>query len=175
MKNRFYNQDDWQTPKWFYDELDALYHFDFDPCPLEFDFDGLLCEWGQCNFVNPPYSFHKKEAFVEKAVEEQAKGRTSVFLLPVSTSTKLFHEIIIPKAQVVRFLYKRIPFIGVNSHGEYVNWHLESLSGVPAPEGVVHVKASGQQDSMLVVFEGRKTWSTVTAANILDKSAPGSA
>ncbi len=26
--------DDWATPKKLYDELDAEFHFDYDPCPL---------------------------------------------------------------------------------------------------------------------------------------------
>ena len=48
--------DNWQTPKWLYDELDAEFHFNFDPCPLNSTFDGLKCDWGESNFVNPPYS-----------------------------------------------------------------------------------------------------------------------
>jgi hypothetical protein len=155
MKNRFFNKDDWGTPKWFYDKLDAIYRFDFDPCPLRFEdngFDGLTCEWGNSNYVNPPYSAKKKKAFVEKAIKEKKKGRMSVFLLPVSTSTKLYHHIIKPNADSIEMLEGRVPFIGVNSKGEFVNWHQENLSGIKPPDGVKHIKASGQQDLMLVVF-----------------------
>ena len=40
-------------------------------------------------------------------------------LLPVSTSTKIFHEIIYPHAEI-RFLKGRVSFLGTNTKGEYV-------------------------------------------------------
>ena len=57
--------DDWQTPQWLYDELNDEFDFDFDPCPLNSTFDGLLCDWGKRNFINPPYSNVK--GFLKKA------------------------------------------------------------------------------------------------------------
>lgn len=47
----------WLTPPDLYATLDAEFHFDFDPCPYPKpeDFDGLTCEWGQRNYVNPPF------------------------------------------------------------------------------------------------------------------------
>ena len=50
--------DDWKTPKSLYDSLDKEFHFDFDPCPFKHDitlWNGLNVEWGNSNFVNPPY------------------------------------------------------------------------------------------------------------------------
>lgn len=41
-------------------------------------------------------------------------------LLPVSTSTALFHDWIKPNAKEIRFVRKRIKFLGVNTKGEYV-------------------------------------------------------
>ena len=38
--------DDWKTPDWFYNQLNKTYHFDFDPCPYQSDFDGLKVAWG---------------------------------------------------------------------------------------------------------------------------------
>jgi len=49
------------------------------------------------------------------------KGKRSVLLLPVSTSTKLFHDKIKPNATEIRFLKGRVKFIGVNTKGEFVN------------------------------------------------------
>ena len=159
MKNRSNEPaDNWGTPKAFYDVLNAEFNFDFDPCPLTFGalaFDGLLVPWGRSNWINPPYSAALKKAFVEKALQE-SRNSVCVLLLPVSTSTILFHNIILPYAKEIRFVQKRIPFIGVNTKGEYVNWHLEPIVPTPVPTGV-HVKNSGMHDSMIVIFDGRAT------------------
>ena len=45
----------WKTPDDFYNRLDKEFNFDFDPCPAHSEFDGLKTEWGNSNFVNPPY------------------------------------------------------------------------------------------------------------------------
>jgi len=138
MKNRNLNHvDDWATPSYLYEQLNKEFNFDFDPCPLQHDleeFDGLEIEWGKSNFVNPPYSRKLKEAFVLKAIEESKKGKTCVMLLPVSTSTKLFHFHILPNQKEIRFLYKRVKFIGVNTFGEKVS------------------DKCGMHDSMIVIF-----------------------
>ena len=66
--------------------------FDFDPCPYPKpdDFDGLTCEWGQRNYVNPPFGsiIHQGRkkgptAWMRKAIEEQRKGKLSVVVYPV--------------------------------------------------------------------------------------------
>lgn len=63
-ENKFHrgNGDDgkhyWLTPPNLYDELNAEFGpFDFDPCPYPRPegFDGLTCEWGRRNYVNPPF------------------------------------------------------------------------------------------------------------------------
>jgi hypothetical protein len=121
MKNRnLEHSDNWATPKELYDKLNAEFKFDFDPCPLHSDFDGLTIEWGKSNYINPPYSRQLKEAFVIKAIEESKKGKVCVMLLPVSTSTKLFHKHILPNAKDIRFLEGRVRFLGINTKGEYV-------------------------------------------------------
>lgn len=121
MKNRnLEHSDNWATPKELYDKLNAEFKFDFDPCPLHSDFDGLTIEWGKSNYINPPYNRQLKEAFVIKAIEESKKGKICVMLLPVSTSTKLFHKHILPNAKDIRFLEGRVRFLGINTKGEYV-------------------------------------------------------
>ena len=87
----------WLTPPDLYAKLDAEFHFDFDPCPPAPEglraWDGLS-EWGQRNFVNPP--FRKKDGsptgFVRKAIEQQRKGKTSVLLLPTQSYVNLLLE-----------------------------------------------------------------------------------
>jgi len=121
MKNRnLEHSDNWATPKELYNKLNAEFNFDFDPCPLNSTFDGLVIEWGKSNYINPPYSRQLKEAFVIKAIEQAKKGKTCVMLLPVSTSTRLFHRYILPNAREIRFLEGRVRFLGINTKGEYV-------------------------------------------------------
>ena len=161
MKNRnLDHSDNWSTPIEFYEKLNKEFNFDFDPCPIYEgeitpENDGLLIDWKNRNYINPPYSQKLKEAFIRKAVEESEKGKLCVMLIPVSTSTIIFHEVVQPQAKQIRFIRGRIPFIGVNGKGEYVNWHSEGIQKRVAPEGVVHVKNSGMHDSMIVVFDGR--------------------
>ena len=136
MKNRnLNNHDNWATPKEFYEELNKEFNFDFDPCPLNSSFDGLSIEWGQRNFINPPYSRKLKEEFVKKAIQESKKGKLCVLLLPVSTSTILFHEYILPNKKEIRFIKGRLKFKGVNTKGEYVT------------------DKTGMHDSMLVILK----------------------
>lgn len=133
------NSDNWSTPKDLYDKLNEEFHFDFDPCPLNIgeitpDKDGLLIEWGQRNFVNPPYSRALKEAFINKAYTESLKGKLCVLLIPVSTSTDIFHDLILPKASEIRFIKRRVQFVGSNNQGTFIN------------------KVNAMKDSMIVVF-----------------------
>lgn len=135
MKDRnIEHSDNWATPKELYDKLNAEFNFEYDPCPLFSSFDGLLFDWKRSNFINPPYSRKLKEAFVLKAIEESKKGKLCVMLLPVSTSTKLFHQHILPNAKEIRFLEKRVKFLGTNTKGEYVT------------------NKAPMHDSMIVVF-----------------------
>ena len=141
MKNRnIEHKDDWATPKDFYEKLNEEFNFSFDPCPFQHDIEkwnGLDVEWGDRNYINPPYSRLLKESFVRKAIDESKKGKLCVMLLPVSTSTKLFHEHILPNKKEIRFLKGRLKFIGINTKGELVS------------------DKSGMHDSMVVIFDGR--------------------
>ncbi|WP_454686874.1 hypothetical protein [Agrobacterium leguminum] len=96
--NKFHkgNGDDgkhyWLTPRDLYERLNTEFQFDFDPCPypLPSGFDGLTCEWGLSNYVNPPFGsiMHqgKKKgptAWVRKSIEEWRKGKRVVLVYPV--------------------------------------------------------------------------------------------
>src|ERR1039458_4540077 len=97
-ENKFHrgNSDDgkhyWLTPPELYAKLDAEFHFDFDPCPypLPEGFDGLTCEWGKSNWVNPPFGsiIHngKKKgptAWARKVISEHDAGKTVVMVYPI--------------------------------------------------------------------------------------------
>lgn len=105
----------WLVPPTIYNPLHAEFNFDFDPCPfpLPQGFDGLTCDWGSSNWVNPPFgsilrwphnrcdhvttspksktcvrcgAVGKKlgpTAWVRKAITEHKKGKTCVLVYPV--------------------------------------------------------------------------------------------
>jgi hypothetical protein len=82
----------WITPPDLYARLDAEFLFDFDPCPfpLPEGFDGLTCDWGASNYVNPPFGsiIHQGRkkgptAWVRKAIEQQQQGKRVVLVYPV--------------------------------------------------------------------------------------------
>ena len=139
MKNRNLNHsDNWQTPPELYNKLNEEFKFNFDPCPLNHNlelWDGLKIEWKERNFINPPYSRKLKDLFVKKAIEESKKGKLCVLLLPVSTSTILFHDHILPNKKEIRFLKGRVKFIGVNTFGNLVE------------------NKCGMHDSMIVILK----------------------
>jgi len=102
------NNQNGRTPKKIYDELDKEFNFDFDPCPNNPNFDGLLISWKNRNFVNPP--FKDLKIWVKKSYEESLKGKICVMLLPVRTDTKIFHDVILPYADQIRFIKGRLKF-----------------------------------------------------------------
>lgn len=101
---------DWQTPTELYEQLNNEFHFDFDPCPHNPTFDGLLIEWGKCNFVNPPYG-REIIKWCRKAFHEWKKGKTVVMLIPSRTDTKWWHDYIM-QANDIRFIQGRLKFRG---------------------------------------------------------------
>lgn len=97
-KNKFHigNGDDgkhyWITPPAVYASLQKEFNFTFDPCPFPKPeaFDGLVCEWGQSSYVNPPFGSIMHEgkkkgptAWARKAIAENAKGKTVVMVYPI--------------------------------------------------------------------------------------------
>lgn len=142
--------DDWQTPQWLYDELDAEFKFDFDPCPIKAKFDGLSVPWGKSNFINPPYNRTDKPRFIKRAYDEWMQGGvTCVLLIPSATSTAQFHDLILPNAEI-RFQRGRITFIPAelprNASDKEVREFVKSLG---------RDSTKGKHDSMIVVFKAR--------------------
>ena len=97
-ENKFHkgNDDDgkhyWLTPPALMESMQKEFDFDFDPCPFPKpdDFDGLTCEWGKSNYVNPPFGSIMHEgkkkgptAWMRKAIEEQKKGKDVVIVYPI--------------------------------------------------------------------------------------------
>ena len=103
----------WLTPPDLFARLDAEFAFDFDPCPhpLPDGFDGLTCEWGLSNYVNPPFGSivhqgRKKgpTAWVRKAIVEWGKGKRVVLVYPVDKWVLMLLKAVLGEQAQVRNL-----------------------------------------------------------------------
>ena len=113
------NSDEWATPQYIFDSLDAEFNFNLDPCATELNHkcdtfytaetNGLQQKWGGYRvFCNPPYS--NISAWVEKAFRETRNDNTLVVLLiPSRTDTRYFHDYINHRAEI-RFIKGRLKF-----------------------------------------------------------------
>lgn len=102
-----HESDHWATPEALRQKLYSEFALNFDPCPLNSNFNGLGMSWaGRRVFCNPPYS--NIPAFLAKHAEAEA----AVYLLPSRTGTKWFHDIVLPHAKEIRFLRGRLRFGG---------------------------------------------------------------
>lgn len=112
--------DQWETPKDFFDDLDALFHFTLDACALPEnakcekyftpEMDGLKQEWGGVVWCNPPYG-REIGRWVEKGYSSAQNGCTVVMLLPARTDTKWFHDYCyMNRFATVRFVKGRLKF-----------------------------------------------------------------
>lgn len=81
----------WLTPPDLYEKFDNEFNFTFDPCPFPKpeNWCGLRGDWGDSNWVNPPFGSiivdGKKRgptAWVRKAIEEHKKGKDVVLVYP---------------------------------------------------------------------------------------------
>ena len=117
------SSDEFGTPPEFVRPLaDAVGGFDLDPASgaetaphastrFNEEDDGLSREWFGKVWLNPPFS--EKTRWVRRARSEVSAGRveTAVILLPVDTSTQLFHDHV-TSAPVVCFVEGRLSFDG---------------------------------------------------------------
>ena len=102
--------DHYATPIKFYQKLHNEFNFDYDPCPLRSEVDGLLTEWKGNVYINPPYS--NIEPFITKGLEEVRRGNAKklVYLIPIRSDTKYWHNLIMPYATEIRFIKGRLNF-----------------------------------------------------------------
>ena len=82
----------WLTPTDLMKQLNDEFGFTFDPCPYPKpeDFDGLKAEWGNVNYVNPPFGVVMQDgkkkgatAWARKCIEEFKKGKKVVMVYPI--------------------------------------------------------------------------------------------
>jgi hypothetical protein len=119
-ENKFHvgNGDDgkhyWLTPPALLADLEAEFGGPFfDPCPypLPAGFDGLTCEWGIRNYVNPPFGSIMHEgkkkgptAWVRKAIVEWGKGKLVILVYPIDKWVLMLLKAILGEHASVRNL-----------------------------------------------------------------------
>lgn len=128
---------EWETPKDFFDRLNAQYHFVLDVCAtaenakceryFTKEENGLKQEWTGCCWMNPPYGKGIGD-WMRKAYESSFDGATVVCLVPARTDTGWWHDYAM-KGKIT-FIRGRLKFGG-------------QKNSAPFPSAVV-------------VFEGRK-------------------
>jgi DNA N-6-adenine-methyltransferase (Dam) len=110
--------DRWATPPDVYAALDSEFRFDFDPCPLDGEGDGLaplFCSWrGKRVFCNPPYG-----PGIGDWLKRATEAKLAVFLIPARTDTRWFHEHVLPKAREIRFIRGRLKFGGAKNSAPF--------------------------------------------------------
>jgi hypothetical protein len=100
--------------------LKAVYHFsDLDPCPWPRPpgFDGLLIEWLDRTFINPPFTrkWGRKTAFIRKAIEESQTGKV-IFGIISSTGGHAINLLLNADAKLARIGHKgRVAWIGIST------------------------------------------------------------
>ena len=95
------NTDMWSTPRAFFDDYNAVYHFDVDVCATAENAlcakfyspedDGLSKEWNGVCWMNPPYG-REISKWMKKAYESSLRGTTVVCLVPARTDTAWWHD-----------------------------------------------------------------------------------
>jgi len=111
---------EWETPKWLFDELNTEFGFTLDPCATKENHkvkhyytkedDGLSKDWGKdVVFMNPPYGGNTRK-WIDKALNESRKGAVVVCLIVSSTDRSYWHDFIFPFADQIRFIRGRITF-----------------------------------------------------------------
>jgi phage N-6-adenine-methyltransferase len=112
--------DEWPTPQWLFNSLNAEFGFTLDPCATPANAkgrkffakaeDGLSRDWSHdVVFMNPPYG-RVIGRWMRKAYESSRTGATVVCLLPARTDTDWWHRYVM-KGEI-RLLKGRIKFEG---------------------------------------------------------------
>lgn len=104
------DSDNYKTPKAFYEQLNNEFNFTFDPCPYKSIFDGLTIDWNGIIYCNPPYS--NIEPFIKHGINQIEIGNATkiVYLIPIRSDTKYWHNLIMPNYSEIRFIKGRLNF-----------------------------------------------------------------
>ncbi len=110
--------EEWETPQYVFDALDAEVGFTLDVCAtaenrkcasyFDKERNGLRKEWAGTCWMNPPYGRHIY-AWMKKAYEESQRGVVVVSLVPARTDTRWWHDWVMRAAEI-RFVRGRLRF-----------------------------------------------------------------
>ena len=89
-------------PQWIRDWIFGEYPCDFEPLSAFGRAAGLQVPWHGLSFVFPP--LNDTQAWVEKAVREQAYGRYSILLVPAVFNSVYWRETVYQKVSDIRIL-----------------------------------------------------------------------
>ncbi len=109
----------WETPQYFFDEIDKEFSFNVDVCAIKSnakisnfftpEVDGLSVPWKGACWCNPPYD-KTIGNWVQKAYQSARDGSTVVCLVSGrSNDTKWFHRYVM-RASEIRFIKDRMHF-----------------------------------------------------------------
>ena len=111
-------RDSVETPKYILDYVRQNWGGFFDPCPLNLHplVDGLTIDWGNVNYVNPPYSQAKR--WVEKSYREYMLGKTVVLFVKVGILARGYFQKINTDCEL-KFLKRRVRFPGFVNRAQF--------------------------------------------------------
>ena len=120
----------WLTPPELLRKFRAEFGELYDPCPYPrpLMYDGLTDEWGPVSYVNPP--FKGPTAWVRKAILEQSKGKTVIFVFPID---KWIHLLLEAGAEVRNLRDVRWHSIEDNQPGKGTGRHIAAFILRPKP------------------------------------------
>lgn len=139
------NNQEWRTPKYFFDLLDQEFHFDIDAAATDAnslctnwftkESDGLKQEWWGNVFINCPYN--QAKLWLKKAYEEACKGNCTVVLLVAARpDTRYWWNY--ARWGEVRFLKGRLKFEGAKNSAPFPSCCVVFYRGMKNPPKTVY-------------------------------------
>ena len=79
----------------------------------QYTVDGLLSDWPQVSFVNPPFG---DLARWSRKIDEQVKlGKRVTLLMPARVSTVYFHKYLLPHKPHVEYIERRLAYVDLDN------------------------------------------------------------
>jgi phage N-6-adenine-methyltransferase len=154
------------TPLDFFNKLNSIFHFEYDPCAFEDnrlglehyttkkEHNGLKTDWEWNTFINPPFGTKKGEKVVDwirkmKSESDKHPDKTFVMLLPTRIESNWFQEEIFEDEHALIYVIRgRLRFYNPETN----------KNNDPHPMGsVLYIRGSGD----IVVDDAYKLMDTI--------------